>query len=163
MDLIQKLKGAPIHTKTNVAVGVAFALTGIIAVVWTTTLPARFSELSVAISSVAEETENVAEIGNSLDTILNPAHEEPSPAEPEVPAPYTPPAQAFSALNELDGWSIQATSSNTMERDTVPELQEDSVVDPHTTVPETVPVPAVENIPPKQAVILIATTTKNAQ
>jgi hypothetical protein len=98
MDFLTRIRSKSPHVRVQYAVGTAGLVTGIIMVIWLSTIPARFADLGGhATSTETDAAKNVKE-----------AADVPSPAEPE--------AQELGALQlNRDAASSTATTSSAIE------------------------------------------------
>ncbi len=161
MSFLKRLKEEPSHVKTRYAFVGATVMTVAIALVWTTTLPARFGAISASIDSLPETTD-VASIQNGFDALISGNEGNVT----EGGGDTTLEASAYSntlpdgALGDLGGWSEPQSP-------TVTPLATTS--EPQTTAEASIPTPQQQasSTPPTSApqptVILIGTTTKKAE
>jgi hypothetical protein len=155
MGFISRLKEKPSHVKTQYAFVGAVVVTGAIALVWTTTLPARFGAISASLETV-EENVDVASVQDGLGALLKKQELGGEPTESANTETYTN-TEPEGALGGLTDWSepMVATTTNAPDHGVVTNPPSPTQVPSATTTP---PVTA-----PKPTVILIGTTTKKAE
>lgn len=184
MHFIEDLKIRPNHVKSRVALLVAVSFTGIIGLVWISTIPARFSDTA---TSVPKETDkDVASVTNAFDEIIAGTKKgidsmQVEETVEETLEEETPPTEIYmsdSALGKLSNWS--ATTSTPEAVETIPLPSQETIIAP-TPTPTPTPVPIPVSVPPvvsppiggketiggtgetKASVILIGTTTKKTE
>ncbi len=149
MEFLERLRKKPQHVRARVAFGSAVGITAIIALVWSTTLPARFANLG---STLDEGTQEAAAIQGGFDTVLQnmgenleTAMEEEKEENVEVDT-YTIDQSAGSMTN-LEGWDTEGSQ------------------EPEPTAPSEVKEEEAEAVqsPPQGQVILIGTTSKKTE
>ncbi len=188
MQFLEQLKSKQSHIKTQIAFVSAVSVTGIIGLVWASTLPAQFNKIGDEV--VLESEAQTATAGNALDELIAGVTKGMDTLETEEETPedaFVSDMPSGSALDELSGWRTQAE----MER-LVPEegsLTQPAVIESSTSplspptpsptpAPAQAPSPAVESdvLPPQEepsvsvsetpktpTVILIGTTTKKTE
>lgn len=172
MNFLERLKNKPSYVKTQYAFTGAILVTGVIALMWTTTLPARFGAITASIDT-AEVGTDVASAQAGLGAILKQGlkTEDEFTRTDEAPSTEINPYDDIAspgALGDLSGWG-ELTASSTYEKTLDPSLpivtlppqsSEQSAID--TRAPQA-PVPSGTTTSPKSTVILIGTTTKKAE
>lgn len=141
MEFLDRLRQKPRAVRARIAFGSAVGVTALVALVWSTTLPARFGELG---GTIKEETvEQSATVQNSFDALIESAT---SGIAPEVAEDvrmegemYVPPEYQVGAMDTLGNWKTEEPAPT-----------------PEAAKPEQSPVT-------EDKVILIGTTTKTAQ
>lgn len=124
MQFLEQLRSKQSHVKSQIAFVSAIATTGIIALVWLSTLPAQFSKVSEQIAKEGES--QTATAGNAIDDLiagatksldgLNDGEEQGADVpEPEGMVPQD------SALNNLAGWRTEAEMNRFAPSSTTPE------------------------------------------
>ncbi len=157
MEFLNELRKKPSHIRTRVAFGSALGVTLVVALIWSTTLPARLSEIGGTIKEGAEQT---ASVQTGLDTLIEGIQQETIP-KGEEPVPEEDPAVQqlrIEALGGLETWNEENSTSTT------PSEGVTSTPTPQTVATSS---PEVSNGSPtstqKEKVILIGTTTKKAE
>ncbi len=161
MDFLERIQSKPSNVKTQYAFGVASAITVIIAIVWMSTIPARFSEVSLKQTDSKEEKANLGDLvndtknqlGNVIGSVENLSD---TPSEPtnmdainmEAPATQEIVPSAIGGGGEIVQRAVPTTTP----------VQEN--IPPPTPTTTEVTAPVVEDTPQNPPrVILIGTST----
>jgi hypothetical protein len=152
MGFLERLRKKPAHVRTQYALGGAFVVTALIAIVWSTTLPTRFGEIS---GTLAEEgVEQTGALQNGFDALIQQTTESLTPPEEEIVEEAPVPTQFdTNAMNGLGGWGVDSNTATIEESQPTPTPQNVN------EVPANPPAEA-EATEPKEKVILIGTSTK---
>ncbi len=153
MRFLENMKQRSNEVKSRIAIVCAFVITGVIALVWVSTIPARLEEVSKAyeesnttesaksaLTDLVEQVKQNAPLQNEFDT------------EEEDPSSFTEP-QGASALDALmrEGFDPEAVkvSSTSSDQDTVlpPPVTAESESSSSETVLSPVPVPVAPTSP----------------
>lgn len=117
MEFLERIRKQPQHIRSHFAFGSALGITALIAVIWSTTLPARFATLGDTIEESGVQT---ASFQSGLDAMLGTMGEdmgavlEEEPViDPEVEA-YTIDANT-NGMNSLRDWNAEAAGTNAEE------------------------------------------------
>ncbi len=181
MHFIERLKEKPSHVKSRIAFFSAVSFTGIIALVWLSTIPARFHDMETFAPKKVEEQK--AAVSNALDEIITGAKEGIDSVVAEDDTPTPPPSfEGNSALRDLSSWSATATSAPPIvETSLAPKVTGTSIpTPPPTPIPTPAPASTRETPPEsnssiggketiggmgesKSSVILIGTSTKKSE
>ncbi len=158
MDLLERLRTKPHYVKTRYAFLVALSVTFLILVVWVSTLPARFAELSIMQAEHIEGTPEGESLGDLFDNtkdqlgaVVESAKDTVPKAPEETPTVYDP-------LQNFEGTGGGETRQLELPVATSTETTRVIIA---TTSTQTQAEKAVTAVPPptKPRVILIATTT----
>ncbi len=151
MGFLEHIRSKPSHVKSHYAFLGALAVTGIVAFVWTTTLPARLSGVR---TSLVDNTDTEAAVVKSgfADLLLKMQEGMPTPEEESVDSydETSVSTETNTALGGLEGWDVATTTSPQEDKETV------TPTEPAKSSPETEESPITRG-----AVIRIGTTTKN--
>ena len=159
MSILARLKEKPSHVKTQYAFTGAIVVTGLIALVWTTTLPARFGAVTATMDSIEEKTD-VASVKMGLDALMKQGLETEGDEFSDTDI-LTDPEVVDGALGDLGRLDehVPTTTAQTAEiKPSMPPLE------PLSSAPSPVvgtPTPTTTNSKP--TIILIGTTTKKSE
>lgn len=135
MEFLVRIRKKPAHIRSRIALGAAVGITAFIAVIWSTTLPARFAALGGTIDEGKGEQTGAIQDGfdsffESLqnDSALLPPPET-TPAQPESqPEPITEHSMTDS-MNGLGDWdTTPPTETESSESGTETEAAEPRVI-----------------------------------
>ncbi len=163
MSFLSNLRAKPEGVKSRIAVISALMVTGVIGVVWTSTLPVRFASLE---SGIAVGVENSATAKNAITDLVAEMEQIPPPVEETEPLDTS--TESFfmeeSALDRLAGERFDPTEEGEttgMAEETRMETNNGQVRETPSVPTAESPEPTVEEGTPHQEprVILIGTTT----
>jgi hypothetical protein len=149
MEFLDRIRRKPPHVRAHYAFGSALFFTGVIALVWVTTLPTRLSTISNTIQEGNIPEAGSAQIGfdNLLQNMGEGLQDTLNTEEEPESLPQTESYSGESSLNDLEGWATENEDFEPESPSSAPEEQ--GANEPQSST--------------SAQVILIGTTTKKTE
>ncbi len=116
-SFLEKLRGKSPTSRSQIAFGSATVFAGLVAIIWASTLPARFEELPLV---VGEQVNEATAEDSFFTTLFDEANSQLGGAQEAVQEEATPRADMQTEEENLEDWRSsfeEATSTDTVESD----------------------------------------------